>query len=161
MRRAHFYDKVSTLEEWRLRTAELHTERNSKMNRTTIDRLAQLARELADAGKVDAADAVRDALNELRPSGLITTGEAAEQLNVALTTVRRWVGRNVLEGVDTGTRLLVSRESVDRILRARQLQREMDAEGIPTGEELYDLTKRVRRELNAERPEVRGKSAAG
>ncbi|MHB1159147.1 MAG: helix-turn-helix domain-containing protein [Chloroflexota bacterium] len=131
------------------------------MNRGTIDRLAQLARELDDAGRGDMAEAVRDAVNELRPAGLITTGEAAERLNVALTTVRRWVERGVLEGVDTGTRLLVSQESVDRILKARQLQREMDAEGISTEGELYELTRRVRRQMNAERPGGQGKIAAG
>lgn len=131
------------------------------MNRGTIDQLVQLARELDDAGRGDMADAVRSAVNELRPAGLITTGEAAERLNVALTTVRRWVERGVLDGVDTGTRLLVSAESVDRILQARQLAREMDEEGTPTEGELYELTRRVRRQMHAERPGEQGKIAAG
>jgi excisionase family DNA binding protein len=135
--------------------------RNFAMNSATIDRLAQLARELDGAGRRDMADAVRDAVNELRPYGLITTGEAAEGLKVALTTVRRWVERGVLEGIDTGTRLLVSAESVNRILRARQLQQEMDDEVRATDSEIYELTKQVRRERNAERQGGQGRSAAG
>lgn len=126
-----------------------------------MDRLAQLARELDDAGRADMAEAVRYAVNELRPAGLMTTGEAAERLNVALTTVRRWVDRGVLDGVDTGTRTLVTAESVDRILQGRQLQREMDEEATPTEGELYELTRRVRRQMNVERPGGQGRIAAG
>ncbi len=119
----------------------------------TIDTLARLERELADEGRTAEVEAVRDALSALaRPErGLLTTGQAAERLGVSITTVKEWVKRGTLRGVDTGTRWLVSEESVERILRIRKSVAEIDEEGYPTPEEIYELTKKVRRQMASDK----------
>lgn len=119
----------------------------------TLDVLARLERELASAGRSEEVEAVRDALAALaRPErGLLTTGQAADRLGVSITTVKEWIKRGTLRGVDTGTRWLVSEESVDRILRIRKTIAEIDEEGYPTPEEIYELTKKVRRQMASDK----------
>lgn len=119
----------------------------------TLDVLARLERELASAGRSEEVEAVRDALAALaRPErGLLTTGQAADRLGVSITTVKEWIKRETLRGVDTGTRWLVSEESVDRILRIRKTIAEIDEEGYPTPEEIYELTKKVRRQMASDK----------
>ncbi len=107
------------------------------MDRLTIDTLAQLAQWLSDEGRTNEAKSVREALNELgQKEGFITTGVAAEELGVSIPTVRRWVERGTLDGFDTGTRLLVSQASVDRLVRIRANLEALDQEGNPTPEEI-------------------------
>jgi excisionase family DNA binding protein len=119
----------------------------------TLDTLARLERELADEGRTAEVEAVRDAISALaRPErGLLTTGQAAERLGVSITTVKEWVKRGTLRGVDTGTRWLVSEDSVERILRIRKSVAEIDEEGYPTPEEIYELTKKVRRQMASDK----------
>ena len=119
----------------------------------TLDTLARLERELADEGRTEEVEAVRDALSALaRPErGLLTTGQAAERLGVSITTVKEWVKRGTLRGVDTGTRWLVSEHSVERILKIRQTIAEIDEEGYPTPQEIYELTKKVRRQMASDK----------
>ncbi|HZK67536.1 MAG TPA: helix-turn-helix domain-containing protein [Chloroflexota bacterium] len=119
----------------------------------TLDTLARLERELAAEGRTAEVEAVREALSALaRPErGLLTTGQAAKRLGVSVTTVKEWVKRGTLKGADTGTRWLVSEESVERILRIRKSVAEMEEEGYPTPEEVHELTKRVRRQMASEK----------
>ncbi len=119
----------------------------------TLQTLARLERELANAGRTAEVEAVREALSALaRPErGLLTTGQAAERLGVSITTVKEWVRRGTLKGVDTGTRWLVSEDSVERILRIRKTIAEIDEEGYPTPEEIYELTKKVRQHMASEK----------
>ena len=123
----------------------------------TLDTLARLERELASEGRTQEVEAVRDALAALaRPErGLLTTGQAADRLGISITTVKEWVKRGTLKGVDTGTRWLVSEDSVERILRIRKTIAEIEEEGYPTPEEIYELTKKVRQQM------VSDKKAAG
>ena len=107
------------------------------LDQTRLDTLARLGRELASEGRSQEAEAVREAISELAHShGLITTGQAAERLRISIPTVKRWIERRVLAGVDTGTRWLVSEESVERVLRRRQTLADLDEEGNPSNEEL-------------------------
>jgi len=116
------------------------------MNRTTLDTLARLGQEMAEEGRTVEEQALRDAVAELGrfSGGLLTTGEAADRLHVSIPTVKRWIERGALSGVDTGTRWLVTEESVERVIRVRRNLKEMDEEGNPTGEEILELTKRTR-----------------
>lgn len=91
---------------------------------TTLDTLLQLRREMAAEGR---------------------TTEEAQRLGVSISTVKRWVERGVLRGMDMGTRWLVARESVGRIVHLRKTLIEMDAEGNPTPEEFVRLRQRGRR----------------
>jgi excisionase family DNA binding protein len=117
------------------------------MNRTTLDTLARLGQEMAEEGRTVEEQALRDAVAELGrfSGGLLTTGEAADRLHVSIPTVKRWIERGALSGVDTGTRWLVTEESVERVIRVRRNLKEMDEEGNPTDEEILELTKRTRR----------------
>ena len=117
------------------------------MNRAMLDTLARLGKELAEAGRTAEEQAVRDAVAELGrfSGGLISTGEAANRLRISIPTVKRWIERGAISGVDTGTRWLVTEESVERVLRIRRNLKEMDEEGNPTDEEILELTKRTRR----------------
>ena len=112
-----------------------------------IDRLARLERELAEGGRQDDATALSEAVAALaRPGrGWLTTGQAAERLNVARQTIKNWLQRGTLRGVNTGTRWLVSEESVETIEGIRRTIIDAQAEGYPGREEIYELTKRTRR----------------
>ncbi len=107
------------------------------MDKASIEKLVQLAQRLSAGGQAEEAEAVREALSELgQKLGFITTGAAADQLGVSIPTVRRWTSRGTLDGFDTGTRLLVSQASVERLLRLREDLEAMDEEGNPTPEEI-------------------------
>ncbi len=122
------------------------------MDKTTLDTLARLGQEMAESGRTVEERALKDAVAELGrfSGGLLTTGEAADRLRVSIPTVKRWIARGALSGVDTGTRWLVTEESVERVIRIRHNLREMDEEGSPTDEEILELTKRTRRPPEAE-----------
>lgn len=113
----------------------------------TFDRLARLERELAEGGRQDDAAALSEAVAALAHPGRdwLTTGQAAERLNVARQTIKNWLQRGTLRGVNTGTRWLVSAESVETIEGIRRTFADMESEGYPSPEEIHELTKRTRR----------------
>lgn len=112
-----------------------------------IDRLARLEREMSESGRSDDAAALAEAMVALaRPGqGWLTTGQAAERLGVARETIKNWLRRGTLRGMSTGTRWLISAESVETIEGIRQAVAEAAAEGYPTPEEIDRLTRRARR----------------
>ncbi len=117
----------------------------------TLDTLTQLQKEMAAAHRKTEEAALGEALNCLARTlnkaedGTYTTGEAAERLGVSIPTVKRWIERGVLKGVTVGTRWLVAKEGVERIVRVRKTLAEMDEEGNPTTEEFIELRRRGRR----------------
>lgn len=113
---------------------------------TTLDRLSALEEEMAQAGRSEEQQALRDARRALaRPDqGFVTTGVAAERLGVSIPTVKRWIARGTLAGGSFGARWLVSTESIERLLTLRSALRALDREGNPTPEELEELYARSR-----------------
>ena len=112
----------------------------------TLDTLATLEREMAAAGRDSEYEALRDALRALQHSGddFISTGQAAERLQVSIPTVKRWVERGALVGGRVGERWLIDAESVARASRLRSALRLVDEEGNPTQEEIQALIGRHR-----------------
>lgn len=51
------------------------------------------------------------------PSALVTPEQAARELDVSATTVRRWLAEGRLEGVRVGGRLRLEREALHRVVR--------------------------------------------
>ena len=124
------------------------------MKPETIDALVRLERELETSERKADAEALREAIVALaRPGrGLLTTGQAAERLGVAIQTVKNWLQRGTLKGVRTGTRWLVSEESVELVEGFRQTYAQIDAEeGYPSPEEIRRLTKAARRAAREKR----------
>jgi excisionase family DNA binding protein len=113
----------------------------------TIDTVSRLGRELAEGGRTEEAAALEELLAAVaRPGrGLLTTGQAAERLGVAVQTVKNWIERGTLRGINTGTRWLVSEESVETVEGVRRTFAQAEDEGYPTPEEIAALTKRTRR----------------
>ena len=111
-----------------------------------IDTVSRLEQELSESGRIEEAAALKELLAAVaRPGrGLLTTGQAAERLGVAVQTVKNWIERGTLRGVNTGTRWLVSEESVATVEGIRRTFAEAAAEGYPSDEEIVALTKRTR-----------------
>jgi excisionase family DNA binding protein len=96
----------------------------------TVDELRETRDELARRGIDDLARAVDRAIEDLStptPSStndLVTTGEAARLLGVrSVNTIKRWVADGILEGYRRGSRILVARASIDRMLSDPRLAR--------------------------------------
>lgn len=111
-----------------------------------LDILAHLERDLVSQGRRSEAEAVREALMALSRTGrgLLTTGQTALRLGVSIPTVKDWVRRGTLNGLDTGTRWLVSEASVERIVGLRRTLGEMDQNYGKAGE-LPEPARRSRR----------------
>lgn len=119
-------------------------------------KLENLAEHLAQRGQADLAQEVNSLLAEVRDGrepepggGVMTTGEAARLLGVrSVFTVKRWAREGILEGYRRGGRILVSRESVERLLhsptiaeaRAREQAVVADLEPFDSGEEPVPAT---------------------
>jgi excisionase family DNA binding protein len=101
-----------------------------------VQRLAGVASKLTDGGQPDLArelDAVISALRQdierERPPDVMTTGEAATILGVrSVFTIKRWAREGILDGFRRGSRILVTRESVERLLRSPKVAEERAAE---------------------------------
>jgi len=124
----------------------------------TLETLVRIEKEMAAEGRADEVEALRDAAGLVARAltrsddGLLTTGNAAERLGISISTVKRWAERGTLKGADTGTRWLVTRESVERILRMRRTLATLDEQGNPTPEEFMELRRR-RARVGAENAE--------
>lgn len=70
---------------------------------------------------------------------------------MTIPTVKDWIRRGTLEGQPVGGRWRVSAASVDKVLQIRGMLTAMEDEGYPTDEEIDELTRRVRRQMAAER----------
>lgn len=108
---------------------------------TTLKTLAELEREMSEAGRSAEEEALREALRTLarRRGEFLTTGEAADRLGVSIPTVKRWIERGALLGGLMGARWVVSSESVEQLVRLRAALFELDREGNPTLEEIREL----------------------
>jgi excisionase family DNA binding protein len=113
----------------------------------TLDTVSRLERELSQSGRTVEAKALEELLAAVvRPGrGWLTTGQAAERLGIAVQTVKNWIERGTLRGINTGTRWLVSEKSVETVEGIRRTFTEAADEGYPTPEEIAMLTKRTRR----------------
>lgn len=113
----------------------------------TIETLAELEKEMAAARRAPAAEALKEALTALaRPTrGWLTTGQAAERLDVTIPTIKAWIRRGTLKGAPVGSRWVVSEESVERISGIRKALGELQEEGYPTSEEIVNPTREARR----------------
>ncbi|HZS00196.1 MAG TPA: helix-turn-helix domain-containing protein [Chloroflexota bacterium] len=108
----------------------------------TLRRLAELENEMAQAGRPAEQQALHEALRSLgRPErGFLTTGQAADRLQVSIPTVKRWVERGALVGGQLGGRWLVAAESVERLEGLRAALAALDQEGNPSAAELRALS---------------------
>lgn len=97
---------------------------------TAVQRLARIGAQLRERGAAELAKEIDDVIQNLqslgdgrdqgnRPGGnLITTGEAADILGIrSLNTIKKWAIDGVLEGRRIGQRIMITRESVEQILR--------------------------------------------
>jgi hypothetical protein len=111
------------------------------------EKLEQVARKLTERGQDDLASEVTGVVRELRqdhespaPSQLLTTGEAAALLEVrSVFTIKRWARDGILDGFRRGGRIMVTRESVERLLHAPKIaeeeERESDLAALDAGDE--------------------------
>jgi excisionase family DNA binding protein len=102
--------------------------------------LEQVARELESRGATDLAERLHAAIACLREqmpagpeqqiaSGVLTTGEAARLLGVgSLNTIKAWARQGLLDGYQRGGRVVVTRDSVERLLHSRPLAAEQSYE---------------------------------
>jgi excisionase family DNA binding protein len=98
-----------------------------------LNELTIVLERLEKSGDLDSAQSLRRVidglLEEEREHDLITTGDAAKLLGIrSINTVKRWVRDGTLQGYRRGGRILVSRESVQRLIDAPSVARERDFE---------------------------------
>lgn len=90
---------------------------------------------LRERGETALADRVTTARNSVAPRDgsitleLMTTGEAAKLLGIrSVNTIKRWAADGILVGFRRGGRVLVSRESVERLRDTEPIAEERDFE---------------------------------
>jgi excisionase family DNA binding protein len=90
---------------------------------------------LRERGDTALADRVTTARNSVAPRDgsitleLMTTGEAAKLLGIrSVNTIKRWAADGILVGFRRGGRVLVSRESVERLRDTEPIAEERDFE---------------------------------
>jgi excisionase family DNA binding protein len=118
-------------------------------SRPITSRLNDVARRLGERGETELEREVESIIAELDrakapPLGLMTTGEAARELGVrSVFTIKRWAREGILEGFRRGGRILITRESVERLAqgpkvadeRARDAQLVSALEAFDAGDE--------------------------
>jgi hypothetical protein len=104
------------------------------------DRLEHVATELTERGQKDLASEVRSVVADLRESAatelppMLTTGQAAQALGIrSVFTIKRWVREGILDGQRRGSRIFVTRESVERLLRSPTVAEERARDLEPGG----------------------------
>jgi excisionase family DNA binding protein len=89
--------------------------------------------ELEKSGNAALAERVDRSIADLRErvtvpmpeKGVVTTGEAAKLLGIrSVNTVKRWVNDGLLNGLRLGSRVMVTRESVERLLESAVPERQ-------------------------------------
>src|SRR5260221_2563703 len=91
-----------------------------------VKRLEGVSGKLAERGQSDLAKEVDAVVSVLRqdaeanqPAEVMTTGEAAALLGVrSVFTIKRWAREGILDGFRRGCRILVTRDSVERLLHS-------------------------------------------
>ena len=101
-------------------------------------KLERVAEKLIERGDADLAEELQTVLQDLRQEGeppvalqVLTTGQAAAMLGVrSVFTIKRWAREGILDGFRRGGRILVTRESVERLLHSPKLadERAIDAD---------------------------------
>lgn len=87
-----------------------------------VRELTDVVEHLQGTGDLEAAQKIQRVVNDLRQEArraaadLLTTGEAARLLGVGINTVKRWAIAGQLQAFRRGSRVLVSRASVERLL---------------------------------------------
>ena len=111
------------------------------MNLATLNAVAKLQIEMEKAGRIADSQALRAVLRSFtgQNGALVTTGNAARRLGISIPTVKRWIERGTLEGVELGGRWLVTVSSVERIEGMRSALAALAEEGDPTPEAIADL----------------------
>jgi excisionase family DNA binding protein len=123
-------------------------------SRPITSRLEDVAKRLGERGEAELEREVESIIADLDrvktpPSGFMTTGEAARELGVrSVFTVKRWAREGLLEGFRRGGRILITRESVERLARgprvaderARDARLVSDLEAFDVGDELAPPT---------------------
>jgi excisionase family DNA binding protein len=105
-----------------------------------LNALRDLEKKLAETGQAYEAKAVQEAITELsEPVELISATEAAKRLSVPIPTIEDWIGRGTLRGGRIRGRTIVTRDSVEGIVRLREVLNALDEEGNPTFEEIQEL----------------------
>ena len=112
------------------------------VNRTTLTALAALEREMDQTGRAREKAALQEALEALSHSarGFLTAKQAAESLGVPPATIKCWIERGALIGGALGGSMIVSQDSVDRLVHLRDSLIAMDREGNPTPDEVAVLS---------------------
>jgi len=112
----------------------------------TLRRLDQLARELAQAGRLEDVAALTEAAAALRTGDprWVPIAEAAERLNFPIPMVLGCVERGALTGQRVGGDWYVSRIDIDEMNERRAALWALEGEGNPTDEEIQAMYERRR-----------------
>jgi excisionase family DNA binding protein len=97
-----------------------------------VRKLEGLSDKLAERGQPDLAREIDSVVEDLRKDTetstsreVMTTGEAASLLGVrSVFTIKRWAREGILDGFRRGGRILVTRESVERVLHSPNVAQE-------------------------------------
>lgn len=104
--------------------------REAPTRETAVRRLERIGAQLRESGVAELAEEIDTVIDELRQERhpvagpplngeqLLTTGEAAEMLGIrSLNTIKKWAIDGMLEGRRLGRRVMITRASVERLLR--------------------------------------------
>ncbi len=101
-----------------------------------VQALEALATQLRDQGQMASVETVEQALEAVRAADrdagerdLLTTTEAARLLGVrSINTIKRWASDGRLDGYRIGSRVFVTRRSVEKMLHSAALIRQQSYE---------------------------------
>lgn len=110
----------------------------ARVEEELLRELSSLSERLAAEGRPEAVETLRKTIRALRDAdtttaarhNMLTTTEAAQLLGIrSVNTIKRWASDGRLEGYRLGSRVLVSRPSVERMLNDAALSRQRSYEG--------------------------------
>jgi hypothetical protein len=119
----------------------------------TLSTLAELEREMAQAGRSAAQAALQEAIRALSQPvrEFLTIEQAAQRLGLTVEMVEGCIERGALEGGTVEGRRLVAAEGVESMVSLREALRAIEEEGFPTDEEIRAMYNRPRRQAREER----------